>query len=110
MLCLSILKTRNCQNWPNIKKGICQLVLQQGKRAIPSDEEIAHAFYLLERDGSVEKIERGHDGQIWYKLTPWGHARLGTWYQKTWFFVFNKKDHNLIAIIALIISVVALFV
>lgn len=77
---------------------------------IVTPEKFAHILYLMEKDNSVEKIEKGHDMKVWYKLTPWGHAKLSNCFKKNWHFIFYKKDHNFFALLALITSVISLII
>ncbi len=76
------------------------------KISIPTDKQITHEAYLLEKDGAVERIVEMPIG-IFYRLTPWGHALLGPWYKKSYYFLLYKEN-NLIALIALAISIISL--
>lgn len=73
---------------------------------IPTDKNITHEAYLLEKDEAVEKITDLPAG-IFYKLTPWGHILLGPRY-KEWGYYLLYKKHNLISIVALILSIIAI--
>lgn len=105
---LEILEDSNGSlNWPDIVKRIRQAVYES-RSTQPTEEYIAHKYYLLEKEGAVEKIEKGHNGQVWYKLTPWGHAKLDCPISKFWFYILHKKDHNLLAILSFVIAIIAL--
>lgn len=74
--------------------------------SIPTDKQITHEAYLLEKDDAVERIVE-MPVSISYRLTPWGHNLLGPWYKK-WAYFLVYKNHNLIALIALILSIAAI--
>lgn len=76
------------------------------KQEIPSSKEVTHVAYLLERDDAVERIVDMPMG-IFYRLTPWGHALLDSWYKK-WSYFLVHKNHNVIALVALGISIIAI--
>ena len=72
---------------------------------IPTNRQLVHLLSLLEGDIAVERIVELP--VISYRLTSWGHAKLGPWY-KRWGYFLIYKNNNLIAFIALIISILSL--
>lgn len=70
-------------------------------------KKLLHDMYLFEKEKAVEKTVYGN--RAYYKLTPWGHALLGAWYKKWYYFLIYKK-HNLFSFIAIILSILSLFI
>lgn len=73
--------------------------------SVPTDKQITHVAYLLEKDGAVERLVESP--YINYRITPWGHAIINSWYQKLIYFLMYK-NHNLFSILAFLISIVAI--
>lgn len=94
-----------CSDWNTLQSKTKAHFFAHKIQPIPNNTQLTHALYLFEKDGAVERVEQLPT--IYYKLTPWGHALVGSWYKK-WAHFLVYKNHNLIALIALILSIVAI--
>ena len=102
----TIQKNEGYCDWRLIRSGVGLHYFSKRLLPIPTDKQITHIAYLLAKDDAVERHVELPEG-IFYRITPWGHALLGPWYKK-WFYFLIYKNTNLIAVIALILSAVAI--
>ncbi len=93
-------------NWNNLQSRTKAHFYTYRIFPIPNNKQLNHRLYLFEKEGIVEILKQ--PPEINYNLTPWGHAFIGPWYKKWGYFLLYKK-HNLTAIIALILSIVSIF-
>jgi hypothetical protein len=100
-------QNRGCIEWRKLSQKINQVYFSQKKfkkQQIPSSEFIVHNLDLLEENNKVSKIEQLPF--IYYKILTWGHYQLKPWHKKWSYFLIHRK-HNLVAVVALIVSVLA---
>lgn len=93
-------------DWRIIRSKVISYYHSRNLLPIPTDKQITHSAYLLERDDVVERLEELPVG-IFYRITPWGHAILSSWCKK-WAYFLMYKNHNFFAISAFILSIIAI--
>ncbi len=76
----------------------------------PTDKQqksFLHQLKLLENDGAIQTDQR--TANIYYVITSPGYLVLSSWHKRLWYFILYDK-HNLLALLALIVSIVSIIV